>query len=184
MVLGRFKGWTNWRDLLRVWAGSWSFNLIGSVCLAALFMAGGGGVLVSDSGAALLNKVASYKMNSPAIELLARAILCNWLVCLALWMAARTQSDSAKCIVIFWCLFAFIACGYEHSVANMTLLSLALLGNPTETITLVGMFHNLLWVTFGNIIGGGLFMAMGYWIASGNCATKRTDANAHPVKIE
>ncbi len=133
-------------------------------CVGAL-MAGGGGNLLAE-GAPLLNKVAAYRMNSPAIELLARAILCNWLVCLSLWMAARTNSDSTKCIVIFWCLFAFIASGYEHSVANMTLLSLALLGNPTESITIAGMVHNLLWVTLGNTIGGGLFMAAGYWIAS------------------
>ena len=63
-------------------------------------------------------------------------------------------------------LFAFIASGYEHSVANMTLLSLALFSNHSETISVAGMAHNLVWVTLGNIIGGSLFMAMGYWKAS------------------
>ena len=61
-------------------------------------------------------------MNAPALELFARAILCNWLVCLAIWTSARMTSDAAKCIAIFWCLYAFIASGFEHSVANMTLL--------------------------------------------------------------
>ena len=105
-------------------------------------------------------------MNSPIVELIARAALCNWLVCLALWMAARTTNDTAKAIVIFWCLFAFIASGFEHSVANMTLLSIALLGEHPDTVSLAGMGHNLLWVTLGNIIGGSVFMALGYWLAS------------------
>jgi formate/nitrite transporter FocA (FNT family) len=66
------------------------------------------------------------KMNAPVLSLVARAVLCNWLVCLAIWMSARTTSDAAKCILIFWCLFGFIGTGYEHSVANMTLLIIAL----------------------------------------------------------
>ena len=133
------------KDLLTVWGTSWLFNLIGSVVLAIIV--GGGGVLLHD-GADLLNKVASYKMNSSALELIARALLCNCLVCLALWMAARCKSDSGKAIVIFWCLFAFISSGYEHSEENMTLLSIALLGDHPETISMAGMAHSLLWVTY------------------------------------
>ncbi|MCB1893080.1 MAG: formate/nitrite transporter family protein, partial [Rhodocyclaceae bacterium] len=79
---------------------------------------------------------------------------------------ARTTSDAAKLGVIFWCLFAFIASGYEHSVANMTLFSIALLGEHPETVSLAGMAHNLLWVTLGNAVAGSVFMAGGYWFAS------------------
>ena len=165
MTLGWLKRITTLKDLAIVWVTSWTFNLVGSVGLAVIFAIGGGGILFDD-GASLLHKVAEYKMNSPAVALVARAILCNWLVCLALWMAARVRGDAAKAIVIFWCLFAFIASGYEHSVANMTLLSLALLSDPPATISVVGMAHNLLWVTLGNIIGGGIFMAFGYWKAA------------------
>ncbi len=114
-----------------------------------------------------LNLHAAAKMNGSAIELLARAILCNWLVCLALWMAGRTSNDAAKCIVIFWCLFAFIASGFEHSVANMTLFSVALLGEHPESVSLAGMAHNLVWVTLGNLISGSLFMGVAYWLYSG-----------------
>ncbi len=170
MTLSCLKKRTTIPELLAVWGASWTFNLFGSFALAIIFIAGGGGALLSD-GLELLNKVAAYKMNSSATSLVARGALCNWLVCLALWMSARTNSDSTKAIVIFWCLFAFIASGYEHSVANMTLLSIALIGDPTEAITLTGMFHNLLWVTLGNIIGGSFFMAFGYWKAS-SCALK------------
>ncbi|MDP2760615.1 MAG: formate/nitrite transporter family protein, partial [Sideroxyarcus sp.] len=83
------------------------------------------------------------------------------------WMASRTSSDAAKLVVIFWCLFAFIASGYEHSVANMTIFSIALLGEHPDTVSLAGMGHNLLWVTLGNTISGALFMATAYWFASG-----------------
>lgn len=165
MVLGWLKRLTTPFDLLKVWIASWTFNLVGSVSLAVVFVIGGGGALLTGS-AELLNSVADYKMNSPWFALIARAALCNWLVCLALWMAARTNSDATKAIVIFWCLFAFIASGFEHSVANMTLLSIALMGNHPESVSVAGMAHNLLWVTVGNIIGGSVFMALGYWKAS------------------
>jgi len=165
MVFGKLKGTTTWGDLGKVWIASWIFNLLGSVGLAALFVAGGGGGLLSD-GAPFLFKIADFKMNSSIPALIARATLCNWLVCLALWMSARTKSDATKAIVIFWCLFAFIASGFEHSVANMTLLSIPLLTDHPDTISIGGMAHNLLWVTVGNIIGGSLFMGFGYWVAT------------------
>ncbi|MCP4490987.1 MAG: nitrite transporter NirC [Gammaproteobacteria bacterium] len=165
MVLGYLKKQTTLLDLAKIWSTSWLGNLVGSVALALIFLLGGGGELL-HGGIGLLHKVATYKMNSPALELVSRAILCNWLVCLALWMAARLTSEAAKCIVIFWCLFAFIASGFEHSVANMTLLSIALLSNHPDSITIFGMMHNLIWVTLGNIIGGSLFMGVGYWVAN------------------
>ena len=102
---------------------------LGCVILAALFVAGGGGPALLGLGgkAPLIVTVAAAKMNAPALQLFARAILCNWLVCLAIWTSARMTNDTAKCIAIFWCLYAFIASGFEHSVANMTLLAIALL---------------------------------------------------------
>lgn len=170
-------GWLRRRiglaDVGRVWAIGWSGNLAGAVLLALIFVAGGGGALLSD-GAPLLFKVASAKMNAPAFELVMRGILCNWLVCLALWMAARTSSDAAKLGMIFWCLFAFIASGYEHSVANMTIFAIALLGEHPDTVSLAGMGHNLLWVTLGNTISGTVFMAASYWFASGSSSDVRT----------
>jgi nitrite transporter len=168
-------------DIGRVWTIGWLGNLAGAVLLALIFVAGGGGALLSD-GAPLLFKVASAKMNAPAFELVMRGILCNWLVCLALWMANRTSSDTAKLGIIFWCMFAFIASGYEHSIANMTLFSIALLGEHPDTVSLGGMVHNLVWVTLGNTISGTLFMATAYWFASrpatANKAADVLDRNA------
>ena len=165
MPLGLLRRRIGWGEMASAWAMCWLGNLLGAALLAVLFVLGGGGfVLHAKSG--LLMSVAAAKMNAPALALFARAVLCNWLVCLAIWMAGRMSSDSAKCIAIFWCLFAFIGSGYEHSVANMTLLSIALLSQHPDTVTLAGMAYNLFWVTLGNIVSGAGIMALGYWAMS------------------
>jgi len=171
MSFGLLRGCTGWRDLAGGWAVSWLGNLAGGIALAALFVAGGGGPALAGK-TPLLIAVAGAKMNAPALELFARAVLCNWLVCLAIWTSARMTNDTAKCIAIFWCLYAFIASGYEHSVANMTLLTIALLAPHPENVTWAGMGWNLLWVTLGNVAGGAGIMGIGYWAAS------RTPASA------
>lgn len=166
MTIGLLHGRTNLDDMARVWSVSWLGNLGGAVVVALLFTAGGGGPLLF-AGNEYLFEVAAHKMNSPIGALVARAILCNWLVCLALWTSSRMSSDAAKCIAIFWCLFAFVGSGYEHSIANMTVLTLSLLGNHPESVTVAGMAHNLLWVTLGNAIGGAVFMAGAYSYVGG-----------------
>ena len=161
-VVGVLEKRTGLADLLRVWGWSWLGNLLGSIGLAALVV--GSGVMLNKADFVL--KLAQAKMQAPLIELFLRGILCNWLVCLALWSAGRTKSDAAKCILIFWCLFAFIAAGFEHSVANMTLLPMALFLPHPETVSWLGFWRNLLAVTSGNIIGGGFFVGLLYWVAS------------------
>ena len=165
MALRGFGGAGTLRDIGASWGMTWVGNLVGAIALVALFAIGGGGGLLSAPDT-LVMKVAAAKMNASAESLVARGILCNWLVCLAIWMAARVNSDSAKCIVIFWCLLAFIASGFEHSVANMTLLGLALAGHHPETVSLGGFAWNLGWVTLGNIIGGAVFVAGAYHVAT------------------
>jgi nitrite transporter NirC len=166
MTLGLLAGATSLADLVRSWTTTWIGNLIGCIALGALFVAGGGGHILAD-GPSLLHAVAVKKMTAPAAELVARAVLCNWLVCLALWTSARTTNDAAKCIMIFWCLFAFIASGYEHSVANMTIFAVALLSDHPDAVTLSGALWNLGWVTLGNVLSGVVLMGIGYWLVSG-----------------
>jgi nitrite transporter NirC len=173
MTMGWLRGATSLKDLGASWSMTWLGNLAGCAVLAALFVAGGGGVALGAKSQLLIN-VAAAKMNAPALELFARAILCNWLVCLAIWMAARMTSDTAKCIAIFWCLYAFIGSGFEHSIANMTLFLIALFAEHPATITWSGLVHNLLWVSLGNIVSGAGFMGVGYWLASGGAAPQRT----------
>jgi nitrite transporter NirC len=164
MTLGWLRRRTSLRDLAASWISSWAGNLTGCIVLAAIFVAGGGLALGAKSQ--LLITVAAAKMNAPAVELVARAMLYNWLVCLAIWTAARMTNDTAKCIVIFWCLYAFIASGFEHSVANMTLFSIALMAEHPANVTIGGMGWNLFWVTIGNIVSGAGIMGGGYWAAS------------------
>ncbi|HUC61287.1 MAG TPA: nitrite transporter NirC [Alphaproteobacteria bacterium] len=165
MSLGILRGRIGWSDLGSSWLMTWAGNLAGAALLAIIFVKGGGGAMLGSKSQFLMT-VAAAKMNGTPLALFCRAVLCNWLVCLALWMAARMTNDTAKCIAIFWCLFGFIGSGYEHSIANMTIFAVALLGNHPATVSVGGMFHNLLWVTLGNIVSGAVFMGAGYWAAS------------------
>ena len=167
--------------LCRVWATSWAGNLAGSLLLAALFVAGGGG-LITTASSEFVYKAAAAKMNLDAFQLVCRAMLCNWLVCLALWMAARITNEAAKMIAIAWCLFAFIASGYEHSVANMTLFGVALLSPHPESVSWGGMLWNLVWVTLGNTISAVVFMAAAYWAASKPDASAVAMPRAEPAE--
>ncbi len=166
-TMGRLTGSCTSVNMLSCWAATWIGNLVGSVALAVLFVTGGGGVVLESGGNDLIHAVAAKKMSGTAAELTARGMLCNWLVCLALWAGARTKDDTAKCIIIFWCLFAFIAAGFEHSVANMTVFSIALLSEHPSSVTVVGAGHNLFWVSIGNLISGAIVMGLGYWIIAG-----------------
>ena len=184
MTFGFLKKEVTWQSVIKIWLWVWGFNLIGSLLLVLLYSLSQGQLVVSNSE--LLLKIADKKMNATILELFIRGIFCNWLVCLALWMCARTQSDAAKCILIFWCLLGFIASGYEHSVANMTLLSLALFAEHPEMVSWWGMAYNLLWVSLGNIIGGVVFVGMGYWMSSYGEAkrSKKIKISPHPREKE
>ena len=146
--------------------GSFVGNLLGSVVFAWLVHEGG--VLSIGAtpghaapGAALLASLVNTKVAESAGALFFRGVLCNFLVCLAVWMAARTRSDGAKLALIFWCLLAFVASGFEHVVANMTTFSLALFEDvPGATIGAFG--RNLLFVGLGNLVGGGLLVGAAY----------------------
>lgn len=165
---GLARNAVSWSETLAMLAVVWLGNLAGGVILSVLFVAGGGGSVLSD-GSAYLNEYVTHKVAADATALLARGVLCNWLVCLAIWTATRVSGDAAKCIVLAWVLLAFVAAGFEHSVANMTALALGLL-DPHPAITAVGVARNLALVTLGNVVGGGVLVVGGYLAAA------RTDA--------
>jgi nitrite transporter NirC len=155
------------RDLLANWTWTWIGNLAGSVLVACMVVRAG--LLDEDTFGpinAFVQKVVATKMNLPWEQLLWRAILANWFVCLAVWMAARIKSETARILMIWWCMFTFITSGYEHSIANMCGLLLGLLIPHGEAITWGGYWYNLGLATLGNIIGGALFVGGLYWIGS------------------
>jgi nitrite transporter NirC len=166
MIQGVIARTVTMEQLSVVWAGSLLGNLGGSLGFAALVNASG----VLDSGAAkgqtssIKAALAAIVTNKDALsagQLFWRSVLCNMLVCLALWMATRTKSDAAKLIVLWWALLAFIASGFEHSIANMTVFSLAVLGHvPGATWGM--LWQNLLVTVPGNVVGGGLIVGAAY----------------------
>ncbi|MEK8132863.1 formate/nitrite transporter family protein [Paenibacillus filicis] len=152
---------TTWKDTLRNWFWCYAGNLLGALVLVGLIV--GAGIFAGIGPEHLLFATAAKKMSLPYSQLFFRGILCNWFVCLAIWTSLRAKSETAKLILIWWMLYGFIASGYEHSVANMTVLSLALALPHPETISMAGWFHNMIPVTLGNIVGGALFVGAVYW---------------------
>lgn len=146
--------------LAAVWAASLTGNVAGSVAFAGLVHAGG--TLDGGPGAALVASLTAAKHAATGPQLFWRAVLCNLLVCLALWMAARTRSDAAKLVVLWWALLAFIASGFEHSIANVTTFALGALQGSADWGMLA---RNLAWTVPGNVVGGGLLVGIAYaWL--------------------
>lgn len=158
MLQGLHYGTVRRAELAAVWVASLGGNFAGSVAFAALVHAGG-----TLAGNGLVASIVAAKNAATGPQLFWRSVLCNMLVCLALWMAARTRSDGAKLVVVWWALLAFIGSGFEHSVANMTLFTVGLLSGNAEWTDLA---RNLAWTVPGNIIGGGLLVGLAYaWVA-------------------
>lgn len=164
MAVGALRGRSDWADLARVWGWSWLGNLAGSGLLAALAVTAG----TFDGNPSLVLEVAASKMTAAPLTLFAKAVLCNWLVVLAVWSAFKVENEMAKLGMIWWCLLAFIGSGYEHSVANMTLLSMAnLLPHAAGSgVSWAGMVYNLSVVTLGNVVSGALLMGAAYWFVT------------------
>lgn len=162
MTVGALSGTVGKAGLGKVWAVSFAGNLLGSLLLA--LATAGSGVLSKPPARDFLLGIVAAKMSAPLLELFFRAVLCNALVCLAVWMALRAKDETARILLIFWCLFAFIGAGFEHSVANMTLLSIGLfLPHDPHLVSWAGFARNLLVVTVGNIAGGALCIGLPYW---------------------
>lgn len=110
-------------------------------------------------------RIARSKISLDPLSTLARGVLCNVLVCLALWLCMAARGVTDKILAIVFPISAFVACGLEHSVANMYFLPLGMmltLGG-TAPIALDGVVNNLLLVTIGNMFGGTVLVALVYW---------------------
>jgi len=144
--------------LLRNWALVFVANFAGAIAVAVAVAWSG----VPDNIAAIALRIAEGKVALDPFQAFVRGILCNVLVCLAVWLcfAARTATD--KVLVIPLPIAAFVALGFEHSIANMFFLPLGMLLG-SSVIDLSGMMANLVPVTLGNIIGGGALVGGVYW---------------------
>lgn len=139
-------------------------NFVGAMVIAALVA--GSGIMHSGKPAGdFLAHVATGKVTYPSSELFFRAVLCNILVCLAIWVTGRITSEGAKALVMAWCMAAFVTSGFEHVVANMTTLWLGVF-HHVPAVTAAGMGRNLGIVLLGNIVGGLVFVALPYLFAA------------------
>ena len=169
MVCGLNSGKINLSGLLRNWVVVWLGNFVGSLVIALLVY----GTHMADMnggavGAAMVS-IAAGKVTPDVLTLFCKGIMCNFLVCLAVWMSfgARTMVDKLFCVIMP--VTAFVACGFEHSIANMFFLFEGLFaqmgGYAAGSITLVGIFYNIGVVTVANVVGGALMVGASYWFA-------------------
>jgi formate/nitrite transporter len=174
LTLSCLAGKTRFTKVLKNWGIVYVGNLIGSLLLVGLVFAGGGYLANDGAVAVRAIQVANVKVNLSFTDALIRGILCNWLVCLAIWIASSTEDTTGKILAIIPPISAFVAMSLEHSVANMFLIPLGIMAGGNATLVakagvdatnlgISGFLGNLLPVTLGNIIGGALFVATAYW---------------------
>lgn len=147
-----FKNYAN--TLIQVFFG----NFIGS--LIVVFLLYFGGVYRNPIFAETIVKIAKAKISLSFMEALCKGILCNILVSLGVWFATTAKDTTGKLLGCWFPVMLFVLCGYEHCVANMFYLPLAKILN--SSITIGQIFNNLLPVTIGNFIGGGILVPMVY----------------------
>ncbi len=165
MTAGLLKKDVTFMETLKVWVICFFGNWLGGIILSFLFI--GTGIVSGDLGKFFV-EMTSLKVTLPANQLFFRGILCNILVCLAVWCSIKLKSESGKLIMFFWCLFAFATIGFEHSVANMTILTIGILNPANLDITFGGYLYNIFVVTMGNIVGGAFFVALPYYFIGKN----------------
>jgi len=164
MAVGFAKKTVSAGVCFKIWALSYIGNLIGSIIFSVIFFWCG---LAAGSVGAFISSAAEVKMSIPPLALICRGVLCNVLVCLAVWSSFRCKSEAAKLIMIFWCLLALLTTGYEHCIVNMTLLTVSLLAPAAgAAVSLGGWVYNIALSTVGNIIGGIVFVALPYSVIS------------------
>ena len=160
------------RELLRNWGVVCAGNFVGAAGLALLVWLSGHPSLNEGAIAHATLEIAALKCSLPFQEAFFRGVLCNVLVCMAVWMAMAGRSVVDRAVAIVFPISAFVAAGFEHSIANMYIIPLGMLIKAsaavvpagTEAITWAGFAGNLVPVIAGNLLGGSVLVALVYWI--------------------
>ncbi|MGI6082408.1 MAG: formate/nitrite transporter family protein [Limnochordia bacterium] len=181
MVMGLLSKRISTRQLVRNWAVVYLANFVGSLIVAALVYLSG--IWQGEGGQVGARFVmnAHAKVSLPFVAALVRGILANWLVCLGVWLGMAARDIVGKILAIYFPVMAFVACGFEHSIANHFAIpiGIALKNEPmlqealhwTQVLQLTQLtwsrlvISNLIPVTLGNIIGGAFFVGTMYWLA-------------------
>ena len=169
------------KRLLRNWTIVYFGNFIGSVSIGYLLYLTG--MWANNDGIFVLRaaSIAAHKVNLDFSNAFFLAIICNILVCLAIWLATGGRSISSKILGIVFPISAFVALGFEHTIANMYFIPFALIAleNPSvhtiiqqsgmsldlTNLHIAGFLNNLLPVTLGNVVGGSIFIGLAYYVA-------------------
>ncbi len=152
-------------QLLRNWTGSYTGNFAGAVTVAAL-AAASRGILHNPAVREAVISGAAAKTSRGFAALFILGMLCNWLVDLAIWMFNRAEGTMGKAFLAWIPIFAFVAMGFEHSIANMWIIPAAIF-LPGSGVTWADLMFNLIPVTLGNAAGGILFVTIPYAYLAG-----------------
>lgn len=163
MTIGALEKKVRWKQTAQVLLFSYLGNMLGALVLARLMTWGG---LYDANTSEFMLSVSAAKMSAPFAKLLIAGILCNILVCLPVWCFFKMKTESGKLIMVFWGILLFVTPGFEHCIANMTLLFSALFLPHGAGITLSGLLWNVLVAGLGNLIGGAVVVGGGYWLIS------------------
>lgn len=165
------EGKVSTSEVLKNWLVVFGANFVGALGLAVLVFLSGHNDMNNSAIAEQYIKIAVIKTSLPFWSAFFKGILCNVLVCLAVWMAFSGRSVIDKVVAIVFPISAFVAAGFEHCVANMYIIPLAMLeqtfGSTSlalATLTWTGLFTNLVPVIMGNLVGGSLFVAFIYHV--------------------
>ena len=159
---GAIKKTISWMDAIKIWIFCYIGNFVGSWILVGIFQLTN--ICGNEAIASFFASTAASKMGYAPLEQFTRGILCNICVCLAVWCGTKLKSESGKLIMIIWCILIFMICGFDHSIANMSILGVGLLNPMDQVLTVSSYFSDLLFVTLGNMVGGIVFVALPYAI--------------------
>ncbi len=161
LPLAAFKGRVTLRRIFENFGLVLVGNLLGSL-FVAFFLADQAGVVSDEMVFARLDAIATKKgVEETEWQIFLRAMGCNWLVCLAVWMALSAQDIGGKILAIFFPIMAFVAMGFDHVVANMFFIPAAIFAGAD--LTWWDAVHNWIFAFLGNLVGAAIFVAGGYW---------------------
>lgn len=163
------EGKATYKDLAKSWASSYVGNFVGSLILAYLAFKSG---TLGNAPASVA--IATAKCSLGFDVAFVRGILCNWLVCMAVYMASGCASMIGKMTAVWFPISAFVALGLDHSVANMFIIPLGIMRGAEITIGQMFM-KNLIPVTLGNIVGGAMMCMMPYGSSLGKWFKKKDE---------
>ena len=195
IILSCLSGKTPWSAMIKNWSLVYAGNFIGSIIIVILISQSGQLNFSNGLLGAFSLKVAAGKVSLTFMQAFSLGILCNWLVCLAVWMAAAAKDIVGKVFAIFFPILLFVSSGFEHSIANMYYIPMGILAkanpqyvqlamenfgvNPAQLDNLNWLSfvtNNLIPVTLGNIVGGAFFVGALYWFSY---EYKQKQSNTH-----